>query len=179
MNDIQWKPVHPRNTPIYKAKLPPRTMRYLWGRVRQAKVDQRSYLKSLVGNISSSLELDDPDDHFLNGVITPLLRRIMSQDRAGYTPALDPKALENIMKNPSFDMKWWVNFQRQHEFNPIHYHGGVVSYVVWMKIPTDPNEQHNQPFKSNRASDFQFVYTNILGEISLSLIHISEPTRPY
>ena len=34
-----------------------------------------------------------------------------------------------------------------------------------MKIPTRYQEQHNLPFHSKAASDFQFTYSNILGNV--------------
>ena len=65
---------------------------------------------------------------------------------------------------------FWVNFQKQHEFNPMHNHSGVYSFVVFMKIPTDWREQHEIPFvkESNapKASDFEFVYTDVMGNVT-------------
>ena len=29
----------------------------------------------------------------------------------------------------------WVNFQKKHEYNPIHNHDGVYSFVIWYQIP--------------------------------------------
>ena len=29
----------------------------------------------------------------------------------------------------------WVNFQEKHEYNPPHFHTGLISYVIWYKIP--------------------------------------------
>ena len=162
MNNIQWKPYHPPNTPLYKANLPQNTMQYLWSRIRQAKIDEVPWGHRLAGNISSSLGLKDEDDYFLNTVVSPLVKRIIRQDPSRYTPALSPEILDNIMRDPPLSMIWWVNFQNQLEFNPQHCHEGIVSYVIWMKIPTNPQEQHNQPFKSDSASDFQFSYTNIM-----------------
>ena len=60
-------------------------------------------------------------------------------------------------------LNWWVNYQYQTEFNPEHMHDGITSFVIWMKIPTHHKEQHNLPFHSKAASDFQFTYSNILG----------------
>ena len=31
----------------------------------------------------------------------------------------------------------WVNFQRKHEFQPVHFHDGMFSFVIWMDIPYD------------------------------------------
>ena len=65
---------------------------------------------------------------------------------------------------------FWVNFQKETEFNPIHSHSGVFSFVIWVKIPTDWREQHALPISANsnapRASDFEFRYTTMLGDIS-------------
>ena len=41
---------------------------------------------------------------------------------------------------------FWVNFQNQHEFNPVHSHDGFLSFVIWMKIPTSWEEQHDLDF---------------------------------
>ena len=65
--------------------------------------------------------------------------------------------------------EFWVNYSKKHEFNPIHSHGGALSFVIWMKIPTRSEEQHNLPISKNTSSpsssDFQFLYTDILGSI--------------
>ena len=64
----------------------------------------------------------------------------------------------------------WVNFQKEHEFNPIHDHNGAFSFVIWMKIPTSSKEQNALLISSNSGtsgltSNFSFVYTDILGNI--------------
>ena len=52
-------------------------------------------------------------------------------------------------------------------------HDGITSFVIWMKIPTHHEEQHNLPFHSKAASDFQFTYTNILGHTVEYPIHMN------
>jgi hypothetical protein len=60
-----------------------------------------------------------------------------------------------------------LNFQKKHEFNPNHNHSGVMSFVIWVKIPYSLEDEKEQgPGKhsnSNQASLFQFTYTDILG----------------
>ena len=56
----------------------------------------------------------------------------------------------------------WVNYQKKHEFNPIHSHlPADFSFVIFMKIPTHWKEQHALPFSVNStipsASNFQFI----------------------
>ena len=65
---------------------------------------------------------------------------------------------------------FWVNYQRS-QFNPIHNHNGVLSFVAWMKIPTEVDGAVTKelPISANSntpsASDFMLAYTNILGSI--------------
>ena len=77
--------------------------------------------------------------------------------------------MKNLLSEIFVLEPFWVNFQKETEFNPIHSHSGVFSFVIWVKIPTDWREQHALPFlaKSNSpcASDFEFHYTTMLGEI--------------
>ena len=63
---------------------------------------------------------------------------------------------------------FWVNYQKQGEFNPLDAHEGVYSFVIWMKIPTRFFEQNKNPIalKSNESliSAFQFHFLDILGQ---------------
>ena len=45
-----------------------------------------------------------------------------------------------------FLQRFWVNYQKQGEFNPYHEHGGIYSFSIWMQIPTDWRDQHNLSF---------------------------------
>ena len=49
----------------------------------------------------------------------------------------------------------WINFQKKHEYNPIHSHGGVYSFVIWYKIPYLLEEEKKQyGYKSNKDEIF-------------------------
>jgi hypothetical protein len=55
----------------------------------------------------------------------------------------------------------WVNFQKKYEYNPVHQHYGVFSFVIWYQIPyTLENElkyhYSNQSVCHN--GQFEFVY---------------------
>lgn len=68
----------------------------------------------------------------------------------------------------------WVNYQRKHEFNPMHSHTGVLSFVIWIKIPfTNQEESQVAPGRhSNMFSpgNFQFVYCDSIGTITNHMI---------
>ena len=61
-----------------------------------------------------------------------------------------------------------INFQKQFEFNPVHEHIGVYSFVIWMKIPTDFKDQRELSIAKNSStsviSNFCINYQNILGQ---------------
>jgi uncharacterized protein (TIGR02466 family) len=75
--------------------------------------------------------------------------------------------LENFtFSNGSKDLhldKCWINFQSKNEFNPTHNHSGVLSFVIWVKVPYDiDNEAACSPgyeSNSNCAGMFEFTYS--------------------
>ena len=66
----------------------------------------------------------------------------------------------------------WVNFQKKYEYNPLHKHGGVLSFVIWYQVPYDIEEERKLPIHQNpdecSAAAFNFVFpdSQITGGIS-------------
>ena len=62
----------------------------------------------------------------------------------------------------------WINVQKKHEFNPVHNHTGLFSFVIWLDIPYNINDElANGPGKqsnNNLAGHFEFAFRNTLGE---------------
>ena len=48
-----------------------------------------------------------------------------------YRPTHEYKPTPNLQ----YKGEAWVNFQEKYEYNPMHNHGGVFSYVIWYQIP--------------------------------------------
>ena len=63
----------------------------------------------------------------------------------------------------------WVNYQSKYEFNPVHMHDGLFSFVIWHKIPfTMADEKARFPDMKEsdiRAGHFCFLVNNELGQI--------------
>lgn len=63
----------------------------------------------------------------------------------------------------------WVNFQKKGEFNPVHNHKGIYSFVLWIDIPYDIKDELALPLTINSnckaPGHFQFIYNDILGGI--------------
>lgn len=60
----------------------------------------------------------------------------------------------------------WVNFQQKNEFNPLHNHSGIFSFVIWLNVPYDidvelefgPGKDSNTPCSG--LFEFTYVFTN-------------------
>ena len=60
----------------------------------------------------------------------------------------------------------WVNYQVKHDFNPMHWHDGVFSFVTWVAIPYDVEQEAGRWDCNNpKAGQFSFTVTDALGEI--------------
>jgi hypothetical protein len=78
---------------------------------------------------------------------------------------------KNEFVNINFELdKLWVNFQKKHEFNPVHNHFGIFSFACWINIPYKLEDEMNlEQVKNSNAkatSCFTFSYSNSLGELN-------------
>jgi hypothetical protein len=63
----------------------------------------------------------------------------------------------------------WINFQKKHEYNPIHNHSGVYSFVIWYQIPFTFEDEAKHNYTTNRNSlhgEFVFVFPNTFNTIN-------------
>tara|TARA_R100000005_G_C4938047_1_gene163926 strand:+ start:231 stop:884 length:654 start_codon:yes stop_codon:yes gene_type:complete len=79
------------------------------------------------------------------------------------------KASMNVVNEtrPFCLSKLWINYQKKYEFNPVHIHLGFFSFVIFMKIPYDL-EQEDKVYKvtepTNGGSELRtsrFCFMNI------------------
>ena len=164
MNEIKITPRVPTGIGWLEIELSKFVMARLQNYIETAKKNPVRHNQELAGNISKSLTLEDKDDWFLETVLDPLI------DQFKECYPLYSDTISILTEDaPCCLHTFWVNFQKQHEFNPMHNHGGVYSFVIWVKIPTDWREQHALPISANsnapKASDFDFQYTTMLGDI--------------
>ena len=151
--------IHPHNYGWLEKKLSTQEMDYLWKCIDKRKESMKN---TLAGNIHESNKMIDGDDWFWNNTVKPLVHQY-----ADVMGNIGDSVPVNQL-HPYFLQSFWVNYQKQNEFNPLHDHNGVYSFVVWMKIPTRHFEQNKNPI-SLKSSDhlisaFQFHYSNILGQ---------------
>tara|TARA_B100000700_G_C14792866_1_gene736760 strand:+ start:148 stop:786 length:639 start_codon:yes stop_codon:yes gene_type:complete len=160
MSKKEIKVITPANIGWLKYKLDPQEMDYVWRCIETNK--KRSVKDELVGNISASYDLMDRGDWFYTNTVTPLIKKYDEEfDNLG-------RKIPIATRHPYYMNKWWVNYQKQNEFNPFHNHTGIYSFVIWMKIPYDCEKQNKKDIARDSNSPsigtFQFSYHNILGE---------------
>lgn len=74
----------------------------------------------------------------------------------------------------------WVNYQKKYEFNPLHDHAGVFSFVIFVKIPYDLKKEDNYFNELDKTqqqihnSRFCFVNTKADGEIHNTAIDVDK-----
>ena len=156
-----------------EATLPQNVISRLQEYIETAKKNPSIASGSLAGNISNSLFLKDEDNWFFKTILVPLINEFTKYYpyNAGRYIVEKKKQQAGIENNTPYCLNsLWVNFQKQHEFNPVHDHTGIFSFVIWMKIPTDFREQHKLPNIANsvlpQASDFKFTYLDMFGSVS-------------
>jgi hypothetical protein len=135
----------------------------IWEEVRgiQENFDTaRKHNKNLAGHIKKEYTLDT-SKKYLEELLSPLMYE--------YDLHYNYYKSINIL---SEKRHWglggaWVNFMEKHEFNPIHEHGGIMSFVIWLKVPYEiQDEIDNYPdVLGNTAGKFNFHFVNPLGTV--------------
>ena len=124
----------------------------------------------LVGHIKEEWDLD-PSIPIFNSYILSLINK--NKSHLDYLSKEKKKFIFEDKIPPLSLTNFWVNFQRKYEFNPIHNHSGLFSFIIFVKIPYDLEKELKEGpgslSNSNYTSCLQFHATNILGR------HYDEP----
>ena len=148
---------------------------HIWNCVNDAKGNAKS---GLIGHIDKSIAMQDKKGILFDQLLKPLIVAYGKKwghdhHKVGMIPSREKwesnSSLGNYGNYQYYLEQFWVNYQNQHEFNPIHNHGGCYSFAAWLKIPTDHYEQ-NQHYNAKDAngsmnSAFCFHYIDSLGGI--------------
>ncbi len=93
----------------------------------------------------------------------------------------DKKNLKHgLMKTKDGNPDLWINFQKKYEYNPLHKHGGLLSFVIWYQVPYDIEEERRLPMYQNpidcSAGEFSFAYPDpyIIGGVSTHKIVVDK-----
>jgi len=122
-----------------------------------------SYHENLVGNLSYEFVLTKCRDHVEKFAI---FLATVHEERYKSLKLVNDNMIPGKLKLSTL----WVNFQKKYEFNPIHKHKGLYSFVIWIDIPFLKEEESivGPGYRSpgNKSGSFEFIYTNSLGMIA-------------
>ena len=151
--------IYPSNIGWLQIKLNDDEMKYLWDCCSVHNGDAKP---NLAGNIDNSQDIIDKDNWFWNNVLLGCLNSYAKD--FGNIGDKYPTSVPH----PYYLSSFWVNYQKETEFNPLHQHtNAIYSFVIWIKIPTNYEDQKQLKIASNANSEsisnFSFNYLDILG----------------
>ena len=121
----------------------------------------QKYNHNLAGNIKKEFDLTD-----IKQTVEPYILNVCKYHRESF-PQYKPRF---VSKNPIVLKDLWINFQKKNEFNPVHNHTGLYSFVIWLDIPYNIEDELTQgpgaDSNNNLAGHFEFTYSNTLGEFA-------------
>ena len=158
------------NIGVLESTLPEDIFQLLKTSIDNLTEDAETYNTRLVGHIREEYSLDHINDLISDYIIG--VANAWSEAHPGYIAGF-----EEAHKNNNYKLQLtslWVNKQKKYEFNPLHTHPSVLSFVIWVKIPYRLEDEINY-FPQITGTDlgsgnvhtskFFFVYVDTLGSI--------------
>ena len=101
--------------------------------------------------------------------VSPFLMRLIIEHQKKYPDFFKQAHSTLNYKHCEIELfNLWVNFQKKYEFNPMHVHDGLYSFVIWHKIPYKIDEEKarlKMKEIDKRAGMFAFLFTRLDGKI--------------
>ena len=143
-NVLHWGPC------VVHTKIPSETVELF---LKEAKASTEDATSTLAGILNKEVTLRDKDK----------FKKFFEQYFSLYNHALSTWILDLAVTHeitPKYHLnKLWCNFQRPHDFNPPHSHGGALSFVIYLQIPEELKKE-NAAFKGLSAGPggVTFIY---------------------
>jgi len=141
------------------------------GSIKSDSTNIKSYSSRLVGQINEEYEINK-SKQFLHDLLIPYVNLYISETEFfNHYTVLRNNAKISLLTP-------WVNFQKKYEFNPIHNHTGLISFVLWLEVPYDIEiEKQVHPGKKSLTrleGAFNFHYPSVMGKIETQTITIDK-----
>lgn len=120
----------------------------------------------LVGHIKKQYELSDNCVKQLESSLMPLVERY-SREKNFLTNKYNVSLDDTHFCLPDA----WVNFQEKYEYNPVHNHGGIFSFVIWLKVPYNREEEDETGTCNGK---FELFYQDTMGGLSAVTLPIDK-----
>jgi hypothetical protein len=168
------------NIGILESKLPFDLFENLKATIDNVSNSDEKYNSNLLGHMQEEYSLNHIKDNMADFLLA--MASTWKDANPGYI-----ESFEEASKCKKYKLildKLWVNKQKKYEFNPIHVHTGVLSFVIWIKIPYDleneesyfpPSSSETESDRSNSfTSKLAFIYSDILGRTQTTAVPIDK-----
>lgn len=180
-NELHATGKHFDNIGVLEAKLPFDLYTNLLKVCEEVGPDNsEKFNRSLLGHMKEEYSLNHIKDNMSDFLLA--MAKTWHEANPGYLESFE---------EASKDKPWglyldniWVNKQKKYEFNPVHHHSGAISFVIWMKIPYDLEEEvkyfppvtgtPNNDSGNSYASKFVFYYIDTVGRITPAKIPVDK-----
>ena len=151
------------NIDIVEARVPFDIFEKITKEIETPSTNLENYNDNLLGHIEEEYSLEHIKDTMSDYI------REVAEFWIRENPGLI-ESQEEVRKATTWEFELdglWVNKQKKYEFNPMHHHSGVLSFVIYVNIPYDLNEE-DKVFpdisgKESYTSKFYFAYSDVLG----------------
>jgi len=174
----EYVPLADKNYGYTILKVPDPILKYIGHTVNKLQKDftkSKRYNQYLAGEIKNEYLLPLQGEYFL-----PFLQKAIL-DFEMKSSYLSSKIPDNIGKEFKFNNEW-VNFQKKSEYNPLHRHSGVYSYVIWYQIPYYVKDEqkfsHIPKDKVTTNGNFMFHYP-LMSEFHEPTVHAVSPLEKH
>lgn len=160
-----YVPLTSKNYGYSILKVPTDILKYLKYEVDKIQnnfLDAKPFNDELVGEIEQEYQLSLNDARYHKFIMDAIndfeqkSRYISSQLSNSLTKQLDLS-------------ETWINFQKKGEYNPVHFHEGVYSYVIWYQIPYYHKDEifksHKPLHRPTQNGNFNFHYINTTDDL--------------
>ena len=101
--------------------------------------------------------LIDDDNRFQKEVLNPIIQEYVAD--YGF-----PEKLKTTHIHDLTFQKFWANYTGKGEYQALHNHDAIWSFVIWLKLPAVANvEQSVKDAMHPDAGDFILMYSDIIG----------------
>jgi len=138
------KIIYPFSPPIYQTFVDPKFSKFLLDEGRKLNMRENDFNFQLAGNLKHGRSysykdsvIDKAESHLLIHV-EKFLQNIMlndGQDTLVRSLMRKPIGRGNHRQGKLKLDSLWVNFSQKYDFNPPHTHTGMLSFVIYLKVP--------------------------------------------
>ena len=178
------KILYPFSPPIFQTEVDSNFTKELLEEGRKLTKEEDDWNPKLAGNLKYGRSFHYKEDYLLK--VEPYLKSYVEKFLNGIYSQYgqDNKMVERLLQvqhnrrqrrngNIRLDTLW-INFSQKHDFNPPHTHTGILSFVLFCKVPEEIFKLQADS-NTQRAGEIHFSY----GEPITPLMGNEYPVQPY